>query len=134
MSKPLTQIRNANRNTNPTTYVSRSARRLIRAPKIRLQDDHQHPPAVERRERQDVDEGEVRRQDPGDVERHDEPGAEEDVGDLGRDADRARRPAAPPSGCVTNLPTRSPRPPRITPNQRVVSLRRDPIAVGRSRL
>ena len=36
MSKPVTQMMNANRNTNPTTYVSCSARRLIRAPNMRL--------------------------------------------------------------------------------------------------
>src|SRR5689334_18822622 len=51
-------------------------RRLLRLeadarPEQPLEDDHQHPPAVERRERQDVDEGEVGRQDAGHVERQD---------------------------------------------------------------
>src|SRR6476469_2134680 len=59
-------------------------------PEDPLEDEHQDAAAVERRERQDVDEGEVGRQDPGDVDRHDDPGAEEDAGDLGRDPDRAR--------------------------------------------
>src|SRR4051794_10110043 len=36
-------------------------------PEDPLQDDHQHPSTIERRERQDVDEGEVRRQDRGHV-------------------------------------------------------------------
>src|SRR5262245_15185450 len=58
-------------------------------PEDRAEHDHQHPAAVERGERQDVDESEVRRQDACDIEREDRPGAEEDVANLGRDADRA---------------------------------------------
>src|SRR4029079_13926040 len=51
-------------------------------PEDRLQDDHQHPAAIEGRERQAVHEGEVRRQNPGDVEGQDRARAEEHVGDL----------------------------------------------------
>src|SRR3990170_3057419 len=54
-----------------------------------LQDQHQHPTAVEGRERQDVHDGEVGREDAGQVEGHDRAEAPEDVADLGRDADRA---------------------------------------------
>ena len=54
-----------------------------------LERDHQHPAAIERRERQDVDEREVGRQDAGDVQREDRAGVPEDVADLGRDADRS---------------------------------------------
>src|SRR5436190_7543978 len=56
----------------------------------RLEDDHQDPAAVEGRERKDVHEGQVRREDAGHVQRQDRTGAEEDVADLRRDADGAR--------------------------------------------
>src|SRR6478609_4239718 len=56
----------------------------------RLQDDHQHPPAIERWEREAVHEREVGRQDPRDIERQDRPAVEEHVADLGRDPDRSR--------------------------------------------
>src|SRR3954470_10651280 len=54
-----------------------------------LERDHQHPTAVERRERQDVHDGKVCREDPGHVQRHDRPAVPEDVADLGGDADGA---------------------------------------------
>src|SRR6478736_620790 len=59
-------------------------------PEDALERQHQHPSAVQGRERQDVDHGQVGRQDPGDVEQHDRPAVPEDVADLGGDADRAR--------------------------------------------
>src|SRR6476659_2752129 len=59
-------------------------------PEHGLQDDHQHPATIEGWERQAVHEGEVGRQDAGNVESQDRAGAEEHVGDLRRDPDRAR--------------------------------------------
>src|SRR3954468_436786 len=59
-------------------------------PEDPFEDEHEDPAAIERRERKAVHEGQVRRQDPHDVDRHDDPGPEEDVADLGRDPDRAR--------------------------------------------
>ena len=122
MSKPVIQMRNANRNTNPTTYVSRSARRLIRVAEDRLEHDHQHPAAVERRERQDVHEREVGRQDAGDVERHDRPAPRRT-----RRRSASRCPTGPETGggavgFADDRGARSPSPPRISPNQRMVSL------------
>src|SRR3954451_5341247 len=54
-----------------------------------LERDHQHPTAVERRERQDVHDGKVGRQDPRDIQGHDRTAVPEDVADLGGDADGA---------------------------------------------
>src|SRR3954453_1647459 len=54
-----------------------------------LERDHQHPTAVERRERQDVHDGKVGRQDPRDIQGHDRTAIPEDVADLGGDADGA---------------------------------------------
>ena len=59
-------------------------------PEEPLERDHQHPAAIERRERQDVDDGEVGRQDARDVQRDHRAELPEDVADLGGDADRAR--------------------------------------------
>src|SRR6478735_6916718 len=52
-----------------------------------LDRDHQHPAAIERRERQDVHDRQVRGQDARHVEQHDRATVPEDVADLGRDAD-----------------------------------------------
>ena len=83
---------------------------------------------------QAVHQGEVGRQDARHVERQDRTGAEEDVADLGGDADRARDRLAAPSGWSTKSLARSPRPARISPNQRngLVGHRCRPRA-GRSR-
>ena len=58
-------------------------------PEEALEHDHQHPATVERRERQDVHEREVGRQDARDVEGHDRTGVPEHVADLRGDADRS---------------------------------------------
>src|SRR3954449_767226 len=55
-----------------------------------LERDHQHPTAVERRERQDVHDGKIGRQDPRHVQGHDRAAVPEDVAYLGGDADGAR--------------------------------------------
>ena len=71
---------------------------LIRLPDDGLEDDHQHPAAVEGRERQDVHEREVGRQDrrPGRASRA--ALLPEHVADLDRDADRAGDAAEPRLG------------------------------------
>ena len=54
-----------------------------------LERDHQHPPAIERRERQDVDDRQVGRQHARDIQREDRPELPEDITELGGDPDRA---------------------------------------------
>src|SRR4051812_5048429 len=56
-----------------------------------LEEQHEDPPAVERRQRQDVDHGEVRGQDPGQVEGDDRAEGPEHVADLARDTDWSPR-------------------------------------------
>src|SRR3954463_2205053 len=59
-------------------------------PEDPFENEHEDPTAVERWERKAVHEGQVRGQDAHHVDRHHDPGAEEDVADLGRDPDRPR--------------------------------------------
>src|SRR6476661_2689530 len=58
-------------------------------PEQPLEDDHEHPSAIEGREGQDVDDREVRGQQAGDVESDHRPELPEHVADLRRDAHRA---------------------------------------------
>src|SRR3954469_17276951 len=56
----------------------------------RLQEDHEDPATVERRERQDVHEREIGRQDPGEHEEEQRAAGPEDLPDLDGDADGSR--------------------------------------------
>src|SRR6476661_5433399 len=60
-------------------------------PEHGLEGDDEHPSAVEGRERQDVHDREVRRQQAGHVQRDDRAELPEDVTDLDGDPDRSRR-------------------------------------------
>ena len=99
MSKPVTQIRNAEQEHEPDDVGQALRAEADPRPEDALQDDHQRPATVERRERQAVHERQVGRQDARDVERQDRTGVEEDVADLRSRSRPARRPAGPPSGC-----------------------------------
>ena len=126
MSKPLTQIRNAKRNAKPTTYVSRSARRLIRAPKTDFRTIISIRPPSSGGKGRMLTRARFADRTRRDVERQDRARRRRRCRRSGSRCRSGRRPAAPPSGCRRSLPTRSPSPARISPNQWVVCCAADP--------
>ena len=119
MSNTVIQIRNVNSATKPdgVGQLLGAQRDLLAEARDRLEHDHQHPAAVEGRERQEVHQREVGRQDPGHVQQVSIGAAVRGTRRRarGRDADgpgRRRRLV----GVRDDRAARSPRPSRIRPN------------------